>query len=65
MYKLCCSISTAWFISVQVMVSTALLFIFLTSVALILYLFKLFPKHFEFVVLLGSAGVMIFCGEDF
>ncbi|GFR63415.1 hypothetical protein ElyMa_003603900 [Elysia marginata] len=54
-------VSPPWFISVQVMVSTALLFIFLTSVALILYQFKLFPKQFEFVILLGSAGFMLFC----
>ncbi|XP_059170398.1 uncharacterized protein LOC131951943 [Physella acuta] len=54
-------VSPPWFVSVQVMVSASLLFIFLVSVCLVLYGFRLFPKHIEFAVLLGTGAMMGFC----
>lgn len=54
---------TAWFISVQVMVSASLLIIFLISVTLTLNVFQLFPKHMDYAVYLGSAVGMALCSE--
>lgn len=54
-------VSPPWFISVQVMVSAALLFIFLSTVCLTLYVFKLFPKHLEHAVLIGNGGIQALC----
>lgn len=47
-------VSPPWFICLQVMVSAALLFIFLSAVCLTLYIFKLFPDHVKGPVLLGN-----------
>ncbi|KAI8764534.1 hypothetical protein BgiMline_035630 [Biomphalaria glabrata] len=53
-------VSPPWFVSVQVMVSASLLFIFLVTVALTLNTFKLFPKHLQYALLTGTGAAMLF-----
>ncbi|XP_046580979.1 uncharacterized protein LOC124288503 [Haliotis rubra] len=53
-------LSPPWFISVQVMVSFTLLVQGLNVIALVLFLFKLFPKALEQLILITTAGVNLF-----
>merc|ERR1719422_38894 len=55
------TLSFSLFLSTQVMVSAALLFIFLSAVCMTLHTFKLFPQNVEHAVLLGIGGLQVFC----
>ncbi|XP_067666126.1 uncharacterized protein [Haliotis asinina] len=53
-------LSPPWFISVQVMVSFTLLVQGLNVIALVLFLFKLFPKALEELILITTSAVNLF-----
>ncbi|KAL8560823.1 hypothetical protein ACOMHN_032935 [Nucella lapillus] len=53
-------LSPPWFIGMQVIVSLALLVQVVDAIFLVLYIFKLFPKYLNSMVLLGSSAVMLF-----
>ncbi|XP_046326451.1 uncharacterized protein LOC124110973 [Haliotis rufescens] len=53
-------LSPPWFISVQVMVSFTLLIQGLNAIALVLFLFKFFPKTLDYLILMSTAAINLF-----